>query len=76
MEVILIAKPPLRSVWAVLTPRLVVTTMNVSAGSACSVVPKPGIRYEPMPVLTQAQKDSAKVASDATILVGVHAAAL
>ena len=62
--------------WTVLTPRLTVTTMNLTASSSVSTKAKSGIRYDAMPVLTQAQKDSAKEASDATLAQGVRSAAL
>jgi hypothetical protein len=75
-EVMLIMKSNLRGVWIVLTPRLVVTTMNLSATSAVSATPRAGTQYQPMPVLTQAQKDSAKTAASSLLAGGITSAEL
>ena len=76
IEVALLAKTRARGVWTVLTPSLDVSTMNITAKTAVSSTPKPGVQYTPMPILTPAQKASAVEASTRRIAEGVENAAL
>eukprot|EP00969_Alexandrium_andersonii_P052054 2286169-Alexandrium_andersonii.AAC.1 len=48
-ELYLLEKTAIRGVWTCVTPRLVVTTVNLNASSGVSTSPKDGVNYLPMP---------------------------